>query len=542
MKTKTLIAFIGAVLMALPIRAKPPVDMQAKLDAWTKGESGGLSAAWVDADGIVYFHAGKFDEGDSRPITADTKFEIGSISKVFTSLLLFESERLGKVSRNDPAAKYLIPKDDPSQASLSKITLISLSTHTSGLPRMPFNFGVNGGSGPNPYAAYGRDMLVAALKFHGPTAVVGGSVSYSNFGAAVLGEALASAWGMTYTQALHARVLDPLGLTETSVGLADTDAPVDLAPGHLGAMRVPNWTFQAFAPAGAIRSSARDMATFVRDAMGADSPLKAAFEATELPLHPLGGGGGHVGMAWMIRDNPDNPIIWHNGATAGSHAVIAFTKKSGSGVVLLANIQKESESLSAGLLGVKIPVHSIPKIENASEYVGSYPLSPAFVLTVTQNDGSLYVQATGQPRLDLARKSDDTFKILGVDASISFERDQTGKIIALVLHQNGMDQRALLGRMPSTPPEVSLPAEVLKEYVGDYALSPTFVITIDQTGGALFAHATGQASAPIFASAKDEFFYRVVNAQISFKRDASGVVTQLVLHQAGHDLPAPKNR
>ena len=77
----------------------------------------------------------KFSTDDPRPITPDTQFELGSVTKVFTALLLAESERLGKVSRNDPAAKFLLSSDDPAQASLAKITLLSLTTHTSGLPR-----------------------------------------------------------------------------------------------------------------------------------------------------------------------------------------------------------------------------------------------------------------------------------------------------------------------------------------------------------------------------------------------------------------------
>ena len=203
------LSLIALSLSMIPLgRATPPADMQAKLDAWAKGEAGGVAAAWVDAEGPVFFQSGTFDAADPRPVTADTQFEVGSISKVFTALLLAESERLGKVNRNDPAAKYLIPADDPSQAALAKITLLALTTHTSGLPRLPQNMGPNPGSMPDPYAAYDTAKLVEALKFHGSTATVG-IASYSNFGAAVLGEALAAAWGTTYADALTEHVLVP---------------------------------------------------------------------------------------------------------------------------------------------------------------------------------------------------------------------------------------------------------------------------------------------------------------------------------------------
>ncbi len=114
----------------------PPPNLlptcRKKLDDFVKGGPGGVAVAWADADGTAFFSSGTMTAADPRPITPDTQFEIGSVSKVFTALLLVESERLGKVSRFDPAAKYLLPAADPAQAALAKITLLSLATHTSG--------------------------------------------------------------------------------------------------------------------------------------------------------------------------------------------------------------------------------------------------------------------------------------------------------------------------------------------------------------------------------------------------------------------------
>jgi D-alanyl-D-alanine-carboxypeptidase/D-alanyl-D-alanine-endopeptidase len=531
------------LLIMIPIsHAKPPADMQAKLDLWAKGESGGVAAAWVDEDGTAFFHSGILDSADPRPITADTKFEIGSITKVFTALLLAESERRGRVSRDDPAAKYLLPRDDPAQASLSKITLLSLTTHTSGLPRLPSNIGTKPDAMSDPYATYDRAMLVEALKIHGSNVQVGVEGSYSNFGAAVLGEALAAAWGTTYTEALDEHVLAPLGMKDTSVGIAGQPPPTDLAPGHVGGKRVSNWTAQAFAPAGSIRSSARDMAIFMKAAIGGpDAPLHASFQATETPLRPFGEAGGYIGMGWMLPDDKENPFAWHNGATAGSHSYIAVRLKRKAGIVILANFQKGPEGLGAELLGVKVPKPFVPTVANAEDYPGSYPLTSTFVIQVSEEKGAIYVQATGQPRLGLRLKANDTFTVIGVQAEITFERDGAGKVNALILHQNGSDQRAIRGALPPKPDQVQLPVETLSEYVGSYPLAASFVITISEEGGALFAQATGQPKAPIYASAKDEFFYNVVNAAISFQRDATGRVTGLTLHQAGRDMPAPKS-
>jgi len=536
--------FIPALLLTCTVVslacAKPPADLQAKLDAFVKGTSGGASVAWVDADGVAFFQSGTFSADDSRAIAPDTQFELGSVSKVFTALLLAESERLGKVTRLDPAAKYLLPPGDPAQAVLAKITLLSLTTHTSGLPRMPTNFSTDPAN-PDPYAAYDDDALVAALRSDGPSAPTGRAVAYSNFGAAVLGEALAAAWGTSYAHALKEHVLLPLGLKATSVGLAGLPQPPELAPGHVAGKAVRTWTFEAFAPAGALRSSARDMAIFLSDCLGKDgSPLRSAFDATLQPQFPSESTGGHIGLGWLLSDGGARTVAWHNGATAGSHAFVAFDAKMGAGVAILANFQQGSEALGFGLLGATPPSPKTEPIKNAADYVGRYPLSSAFAIDITEANGVLRGQATGQPSFAMSSVSADRFSIVGIVAEISFERDASGKVSALVLHQNGADQRAPRGELPPPPKEVMLSAETLLEYAGNYPLTPTFVLAVTVEDGALFTQATGQGKVQVYASAKDEFFLKVVNAQISFQRDASGKVSGLVLHQNGSDIPAKK--
>ena len=538
---KKLFLFVCTVCLTAVASAISPADMQVKLDNFINGGPGGIAVAWVDADGVAFFQSGTFSAGDPRPITPDTQFELGSVTKVFTALLLVESERLGKVSRLDPAAKYLLAPDDPAQKALAKITLLSLATHTSGLPRLPVNIGTNPDGNPDPYASYDRSKLVEALRVHGPVAPVGRSMAYSNFGVAVLGEALAAAWGTTYAEALRVHILDPLGMKATTVGLAGLPPSADLAPGHASGKTVPNWTFQSFAPAGALRSSARDMALFLTACLGKNgTPLRSAFDATLQPQRTAEETGGHIGLAWLLTDDPEVPLAWHNGATAGSHTFVAFSPKTGAGIAILSNIQLGSETLGFGLLSAKAPHPKDEVLTNAAEYVGRYPLNPTFAIDISEANGTLRLQATRQPAFGLRAIARDRFVVIGVPAEVSFERDGTGKVAALVLHQNGLDQRGPRGELPAPPKEATLPIETLREYVGSYPLVPTFVVAITDDGGNLFAQATGQPKIQVFASAKDEFFYKIVNAQISFKRDDSGKVTGLVLHQNGRDIPATK--
>ena len=534
---KTALIPLLALMTAASAFAKPSADLQKKLDDFVKGGPGGVAVAWVDADGTAFFSSGTMSAADPRAITPDTQFEIGSVSKVFTALLLAESEQLGKVSRNDSAAKYLLPAGDSAQAALAKITLLSLTTHTSGLPRLPANIGPNPDAMPQPYATYDRVMMVEALRLHGPPAVVGKDESYSNFGAAVLGESLAAAWGTSYAEALREHVLSPLGMNATTVGLTGTPPPADLAPGHMNGKPVPIWTWLAFAPAGGLRSSARDMALFLFACLAQPAgPLHVALASMVQPQHALDDMTGQIGLGWMLTDEADSPVAWHNGATVGSHTFVAFNRKAGTGIVILANMQRGSEALGFGLLGVKSPGPRGEVVKNAADYVGVYPLTPAMAFNILELKGTLRVKLGQQPSLGMRPTSPDRFSIMGVPAEISFERGADGKVIALVLHQNGMDQRAQRGELPPPPKEATLPVETLREYVGTYPLAPTFALTITEEGGALFAQATGQGKAPIFASAKDEFFYTVVPAQLSFQRDEHGQVTGLVLHQNDQSL------
>ena len=531
---------LAAQFLVSAASAQPPADLQNRLDEWIQGQPGGVAVAWVDADGAALFQSGRFEGETSPAVTPDTQFELGSVTKVFTALLLTESERLGKVIRNDAAAKYLLAPADPDQATLAKITLLSLATHTSGLPRLSSNIGPDPDASPDPYAGFDRPLLVEALRQGGAGAPADRGVAYSNFGVAVLGEALASAWGTSYAEALRSHVLEPLGLKATTVGLVGLPPPPQFPPGHANGKAVSHWTFQAYAPAGALRSSAREMALFLAACLDQEtSPLHAAIAASVQPQRPVDDVGGHIGLGWFITDEG---VLWHNGATAGSHAFVAFNPKSGTGVAILANVQLPSEPLGFGLLGAKPPQPKAEITKDAAAYVGRYALSPVFAIEVTETNGQVRVQATGQPALGVRTIAVDRFAIAGVPAEISFERGPDGEVTALVLHQNGRDQRAPRGELPPPTREMVLPVETLREYVGEYPLAPQLVLTITEADGILFSQATGQDRAPLFASARDEFFYKVVNAQISFQRDVTGKVTGLVLHQNGRDLPATKTK
>jgi CubicO group peptidase (beta-lactamase class C family) len=425
---------------ALTATAKPPADLQARLDAWNQGESGGLAVAWVDADGTVFAQSGRFGAGDDRAITPDTHFQIGSVTKVFTALLLAETERAGRVKRDDPAAKYLLPAGDPDQSKLAGLTLLTLTTHTAGLPRVPTDFT------EEDRKDYTREKLVAALRRDGAAAKPGSPVLYSNFGVQLLGQSLAAAWGTTYAAALEAHVLAPLTLRSTSLALVGVAPPPDLAPAQVNGQSVPAWTFDSMAPSGALVSSARELAAFLAFCLSqTDSPLRPALVETMKPQRPVPN-GGHIGFGWFITADRERPVYWHNGATAGYHAFLAFCPATGRGVAFLANSNKSSDALGRALLD-GTPAPATPPAAAAATvagYAGTYPIAPRFVLTVTEENGALFVQATNQPRNHFAATGPDEFALGASGVRVSFLRNGAGQVTALVLRQRNIpDQVAL---------------------------------------------------------------------------------------------------
>ncbi|MEJ1971164.1 MAG: DUF3471 domain-containing protein [Lacunisphaera sp.] len=182
-------------------------------------------------------------------------------------------------------------------------------------------------------------------------------------------------------------------------------------------------------------------------------------------------------------------------------------------MAILANVQKPMEGFGSALFS---------GVSKSAEYPGLYPLAPSFAIKVTESGGSFFVQATGQSQFGLQRIAGDRFTVVGIPAEVSFERDAVGNVIALVLHQNGQHLRGPHQPLPPPVAEFTLPAEILREYAGTYPLAPQFALSVTESGDALFVQATGQQKLPVFASAKDEFFYKAVEARLSFQRDATG--------------------
>ena len=278
-----------------------------------------------------------------------TIFQIGSVTKVFTAVLLADMAERGEVHLSDPAASYL-----PGPAGDGP-ALADLATHTSGLPRLPRGLLRSALLHPrDPYARYPAARLVRdarrALRAGSP----GSPYAYSNFGFGLLGYVLGQAAGTPYGTLVTTRICDPIGLPDTTFEVPGPSRDRK-ARGHQRGRPVPDWHLGALAGAGGLYSTATDLASFLQaclaaaagdgpaqDGLARDCPLRPAIRVTLTARRPIP--GGEIGLAWHHTRHGDHTIIWHNGMTGGFSAMIAFDPARGLGVAALANTASASPS------------------------------------------------------------------------------------------------------------------------------------------------------------------------------------------------------
>ena len=427
-----------------------PESVRANLLARiASGSWPGVVIGLIDRSGARYYAFGKSALPDGAPVGASTVFEIGSISKVFTSLALADMVVRGEAKLDDPIQGYLPAGIQAPERSGKPITLRLLAAQRSGLPRMPGNFEPRDST--NPYADYDSTRMYAFLSGYTLPRDPGAQYEYSNLGVGLLGTLLARKDGGTWETMVQRRVLRPLGMRATMVKLTP-EARANLAPGHSAGRPVPNWELDALAGAGALRSTAEDMTRFLAAAMGLrPTPLDSAFRLTEAPQFDAGSPTMQIGMGWHILGRPTMEIVWHNGGTGGYRSFAGFDRTRQLGVVVLANSTVSVDDIGFHLLdstrALVAPRVAIALPEDSLEaYVGRYQLAPTFRIAITRQRDTLYAQATGQDRFPLFASARNEFFLRDVDAQVSFERDGQDRVVALILHQGGGNPRA--PRMP----------------------------------------------------------------------------------------------
>jgi CubicO group peptidase (beta-lactamase class C family) len=410
----------------------------------------GIVVGTIDAGGRQIVAYGKTGGSPDRAPDANTIFEIGSITKVFTSLVLADMVERGEVKLDDPVVKYLPAGAKVPTRGGKQITLLDLSMQISGLPRLPTN--LKYADPLNPYVDYTGARLLDFLSEYKLTRDIGEKYEYSNLGAGLLGFALAHRDGASYEEMVRRRILQPLKMSSTTVTLSDAQK-ARMAAGHDAALHaVPLWDIDALAGAGALRSTADDMLTFLAANMGlVETPLKNAMARMRSVHRETGTPDLEIEMAWHVWHKFGADLVWHNGGTGGFRSFLGFDPARRRGVVVLCNTSFDVDDIGRHAIESQWPLAQFPAPKQRTEIAlppqaieriaGLYEFRPGIALTVTHEGSRVFAQLTGQPKLEIYAENETEFFLKVVDAQLSFVVDG-GKVTAVVLHQNGIDQRA----------------------------------------------------------------------------------------------------
>lgn len=295
----------------------------------------GALVVGVYQDGNAYSQGfGIMSGTNASPPDAQTLFEIGSVTKVFTAIVLARLVEDGLLKLEDPIGLHLPPGFG--SPKVQEIILKDLATHTSGLPRMPQNFNDAKKRPLNPYAFYTTQHLFESLATVELKSEPDKKHEYSNYGYGLLGKILELRTGKTYEQLIQEYVCQPLGLPNTVIKLSAAQKE-RLTPGHhLKGQILPNWDFDALAGCGALRSNAEDLLKFIAANLGkTNSPISVALHKTHERLYQQDKGG--KGLGWAIQEANGRTFHSHSGATGGYICHVAFEKERQTGVVLLSN-------------------------------------------------------------------------------------------------------------------------------------------------------------------------------------------------------------
>ncbi|WP_051799457.1 serine hydrolase domain-containing protein [Catenuloplanes japonicus] len=301
-----------------------------------------LSVAYVEGGTVRYASLG------DDTITPDTPFEIGSVTKSLTGMLLADLEQDGVLSARDTLGTLLPGTEGPAAA----VTAEELTSHRSGLPRLPpANLAalfLRQMRAQDPYAGIGTDDIARALseteKLDGR-----GTFAYSNYGASVLGLALATRTGTPYPRLLTDRILTPLGMHDTVFTLDGAAPPPGAATGGTPTgRRTAPWTASGIAPAGAgAWSTAADLGRLLTALLAGTAPGQAAttarFDADAQD---------RIGYGWLTRDAA---VVWHNGGTGGFRTFAGFDPATGRGIAVLGNTTRSVDAIGLRLLGADPP-------------------------------------------------------------------------------------------------------------------------------------------------------------------------------------------
>jgi CubicO group peptidase (beta-lactamase class C family) len=436
----------GAIV--LPSNAEIRKILADRVEALSGGEESGIGivVGVVGPQGRKVIPYGHLSEGNRRSVNGDTVFEIGSVTKVFTALLLADMVRKGEVALSDPAAKYLPRGFKLPERSGRSITLLDLATHTSGLPFMPDGLPAFNGSSTERYSVAQLQQFVGGYEL---PREIGAEWDYSNLGYWVLGEALASRTGMDFEALLRTRIIGPLHLQSTAITVTPT-LKAKLATGHNVVLQ-PASAFAAMPgyalmpAAGGLVSTANDLLTLLSVAMGYErSPLSSSMSMMLASRRPAS--NFEQALGWVVSGTGESQLVFHDGGTLGYVSSVAWDPQQRVGVVVLSNQVTDVGDIARHLLRPNVPLAK-PTATRRTEialdtsvlnsYAGRYEAPDEGTFIIAREGDFLTIQAPaswGLPKLRLRAESELDFFVAELPLRVSFQTSNDERVKGLLIY------------------------------------------------------------------------------------------------------------
>lgn len=478
------------------------------------------------------------------PLQPDMVFRIGSMTKQFTAVAILMLVEEGKLAVSDPVTRFL--PDYPTGGKT--ITVEHLLTHTSGIKSYT--------DMPDFLANIRKDYTTRELIDHFKDQPLefepGAQYKYDNSGYFLLGAIVEKASGMGYEAFLKKRILDVVGMPQTSLDSTSRVIP-RRARGYT--KTGDTWTnadwismTQPYA-AGAIVSTVDDLARWDAALYAGALVRPQTLEMAFTPHRLKDGKPIEYGYGWQPGRWEGFSVLQHGGGINGFVSMGVRVPESKVYVAVLSNRTAEpfpfpvAQRLATYLLGKPWDPKQVAVPEaTLKDYAAVYRGEGTQSWTVTVENGKLFTQPAGGRTSEALPLSESEFFFEASVDRLSFERDTSGKVTALVRQAFGGEPRRAerTAETPKQRKEVALSPEQLERCVGRYELAPGFGLDVTREGGRVFSQATGQAKFEIFAESEAEFFLKVVDAQLSFQLEGDGHAKGLVLHQGGRDRPAKR--
>lgn len=449
----------AAQLQPLTLASDPVVLAKAAL-----GAERGTMVIGVLRNGKAAYGAAYNPEPPStpRPLEPNSAeqpmFEIGSVTKVFTGLLLAQAVERGDLKLDDTVGKLSAGKVEGLSPAVAAVTLRQLATHTGCMPVMAD--GVGGGPAlAEQFRTFDKPMFWAALariKLTAAAAPCEGS--YSNFGMALLGLLLAERYNTSWGELVRARITEPLGMNDTVIPLGDKASR--MAPAFAGDRRQQLLDMLAYAPASALRSTAADMLTFSRAILaGANGPLGPAATRMLTPLARYE--GAEIGYAVMVRGTEGaRRTYYHAGVTEGYRTLWLLAPDTGEAMIMLSSNTRapmQAVFLAIGKSRYPVPLVEVPvDAARLEDYKGEFRVSKTKSLSFTVRGARLLVRETGRGYNALLPTGNDRFAVATIGAQFLFRRGEGNAVVGVTLSQGGsqLDARRVgVGEPVAVPQE-----------------------------------------------------------------------------------------